>query len=635
MLVGRHDALDRRRKSMHSFKSVVKVVEGVSATSHAGRYAPLVHGAPLSAGDIWDRVADEQVVQVVGCLLALYEPYWNGHAYRAEVAASVRNVVHLALVCRRFASVLHTMASREQAEVIARNTVTSIPHNPETFFAFTNQVCDELQSAEQRQMLKHAHNAMACHCADACCGKLQKAFNKDLRNGDVLKLPKSPRLAPRKAVEHRMVSVLSNCLTLAVNEEGTHAYAVVQRSGIWHVIKLVQHRADQNNCVWFEQEACSESFISIVALFPGGEPFEVGISQPLFMSAASDGSGVAYVVTLTSNELEVPYSAAVYWDGTSGKTKSVPIDTEASSYGIEDGCINAQAVWFLSPEADDDCMDAKELQLVVAWSTEYYQPKSFKQRHLGSSASSHLGPGFLFATYAMDGGIPKLVERTCFMSLGRMREVHPLASGREALVVSEHRHGLGFTFSICDIVGDKYTIVQGIGGMSASFVSSCISPMGDCIAVIERGAVSAMTMLSLHERADYQTYQRVNCIDVTEWFRNGSGGIKAYADRPRSAPVAPAFSPCGRFVTIIDSGPSMGDIVMNHGVVIVDTAMRRGGHNSLRARPLFESAEQAPRELHWTRSGIWMLPPGTDGRGRIGAQGGALCLFAPRPLSLS
>jgi len=90
------------------------------------------------------------------------------------------------------------------------------------------------------------------------------------------------------------------------------------------------------------------------------------------------------------------------------------------------------------------------------------------------------------------------------------------------------------------------------------------------------------------------------------------------------------FSACGRFVAVHDRHPLFGAHTSGHGLVVVDMALRMQQKQRLRAFPIFSTIDQAPRAFHWTRAGIWMMPPGTDDNGSIGARGGAICLYAPK-----
>jgi len=98
------------------------------------------------------------------------------------------------------------------------------------------------------------------------------------------------------------------------------------------------------------------------------------------------------------------------------------------------------------------------------------------------------------------------------------------------------------------------------------------------------------------------------------------------------------FSPCGRFVAVVDRRPLFGEPACNHGVVIVDMALRMEysmTKRGLKTVPMFATEDQAPRSFHWTNKGIWLQPPGTDEHGAMGPRGGALCLYAPTTVSFS
>jgi hypothetical protein len=88
------------------------------------------------------------------------------------------------------------------------------------------------------------------------------------------------------------------------------------------------------------------------------------------------------------------------------------------------------------------------------------------------------------------------------------------------------------------------------------------------------------------------------------------------------------FSPCGRFFCVHDTRPLFGERAAANGLVVVDMALRMDRTQTLRAFPMFPTDDQAPRSVSWTESGLWLMPPGTDDNGSIGARGGAICLVS-------
>tara|TARA_B110000046_G_C12783284_1_gene309934 strand:+ start:91 stop:537 length:447 start_codon:yes stop_codon:yes gene_type:complete len=145
--------------------------------------------------------------------------------------------------------------------------------------------------------------------------------------------------------------------------------------------------------------------------------------------------------------------------------------------------------------------------------------------------------------------------------------------------------------------------------------------------------MDVMVCNSMH----YQAYTPVQTVDLSPYF----GMSPPWDEIPYTmntdlvkACYEFVFSPCGRFVAVVDRRPLFGESPCNHGVVVVDMAMRMEHKKSgLKTFAMFATDDQAPRSFHWTGSGIWLMPPGTDSHGAIGPKGGAICLYAPKTVS--
>jgi len=638
---------------MDRFRSIVKVVDGLQAEAayDAARQREAHVEAP--SGSLFDVLADEEIAHVIAVLLNGVAPpaHWNGVEYRKHQMAARNSAIAFALCTHRFARVMRTVAKREQAECLARGTVVTVPRNPDAPFAFTEQARLELLSAEQRQMLKQANCAMACHCASRCCLQLQRAFNRDLRKGSVLPLPTSPRLGPRREVPHRLVAVLENCAELAVTDDGTRAFASIMmrrevtKESYARIAKIAQRGAERGRFggdppIYVEEASVEFAAESLLAGSPESLA-DVALYGPERMWIAPDGSGVACIVPLThdtdgvhSPNADGAHSALLYWDGAAPQMVRV---VKPESDGMHLGPTtqhqqlairNPQWAWFASSPSG--------VRLVVAWSTEYFD--SFGSLFASDSKYKDATPGFQFVTYSLDGpgGAPEPVEITTPMPLGRLQECHPFADGEQVLVVLETT-SLGQATYMCDVAGDECSLVpQAHWPLEGAFFGMGVAPMGDCVATVSRETRNGRHhfVLDLLDRVHHVTYKHINSIDLTSYLVHRLSDYKSDSSQYLLG-YAVNFSPCGRFVTVVDRRPVFGEGPRNYGVVIVDAAMRHHGQDSLRARPLFGAEIQAPRGFFWTRSGIWMMPPGTDHRGLIGPAGGALCLFAPGPLSLA
>lgn len=633
----RSKLIERRRCTVGRFRSVVKVVDGVQA--EAVRTGEATGETPT--GSYFDWLADEQLGSIIALLLNGAAPpaHWHGAWYREHLASTRNSVVAFACSNRRFTRVLRTMCKREHAECLARGTVVAMPRDPDEPFACTEQARLELHSAEQRQMLKQAHSALACHCAGKCCANLQKAFNRDLRKGDVIPLPTSPRLGPRQEVPHKLVPVLENCEELAVSEDGAHAFAAIMmkrsitRERHVRIAKIVQNAVEKelfgDSSTAFEEVASAEFAVEPLLDGTPEANADVALWSPERMYAAPDGSGVACIVPLSydtaAGDVEGAHSALLYWDGVAGRMVRISKPETASILPADAMIRSPQCAWFApSPSG---------MRLIVAWSTEYVD--AYGSLYASDSMSYEVVSAFQFTTHSLDGpgGAPELVEATGAMPLGRLQQCQPFAGGEQVLAVLE-KTSLGYSAYVCDVAGDAYSLVPQAHWGKDGFYGVSVSPMGDCMATVSeaRGGGRQHLVLELLDRVHYATFKHSNKIDLTPYLTSTRHN-KRFGDDALGYAVG--FSPCGRFVTVVDRHPEFGEGPKNYGVVIVDTAMRRRGHGNLRARALFDTETQAPRGFFWTHRGIWMMPPGTDHRGRIGPAGGALCLFAPCPLSLT
>lgn len=635
----------RQRSTVARFCSIVKVVDGLRDEAAYDAARQREAQVEAASGSRFDVLADEEIAQLIAALVNGGAPpaHWNGAEYRKHQMAARNSAIAFALCTRRFARVMRTVAKREQAECLARGTVATMPRHPDAPFAFTEQARLELLSVEQRQMLKQAHCAMACHCASKCCSQLQRAFNRDLRKGSVLPLPTSPRLGSRPEVPHRLVAVLENCAELAVTDDGTRAFASIMmkreatKESYVRIAKIVQRGAESSGHFGGDSpmyvEEASVEFVAESALAGSPESLaDVALYGPERMWIAPDGSGVACIVPLThdtpaNHYAHVAHSALFYWNGAA--PQMVHVAKPQSNRRADAAMRNPQWAWFASSPAG--------VRLVVAWSTEYFD--SYGSLFASDTFYADAHPGFQFATYSLDGpdGTPELVEITAAMPPGRLQECHPFSDGEQVLVVLE-KASLGQATYMCDVAGDECILVsQAHWPLDGAFLGMGVAPMGDCVATVSLETRNGRhrIVLDLLDRVHRATYKHINRIDLTAHLTSNPYSGHSKCRNEDFMAYAVGFSPCGRFATVVDRRPVFGERPWNYGVVIVDTAMRHHGQGSLCARPLFYGEIQAPRGFFWTRSGIWTMPPGTSGRGLIGPAGGALCLFAPGPLSLT
>lgn len=226
--------------------------------------------------------------------------------------------------------------------------------------------------------------------------------------------------------------------------------------------------------------------------------------------------------------------------------------------------------------------------------------------------------------------LPFLIsDETTFAEGGSLLACKPFKDGNKVLTLSKKR----------DIVNGFRCVYSHDLAMSSSFAvtSTCVdagpkgpvaagvSPSGDCVVVV------CKNQKSVRANVCWQTGERnftpVANLDITPWLGLYSNDANFGGDLVKAS-VDIQFSPCSRFFAVVDRHPLFGAKPEGHGAVIIDTAMR-GVTNKLRPFPLFSLEDQCPRSFQWTRRGIFLLPPGTDENGAIGARGGSVCLLCP------
>lgn len=625
----------RQQTLVESFCAVAKVAYGIHPAKMRA-VPPPAHGA-----NPFDRLCDDALLSIYRSLLPIPKGV-EGAAYWNNITVSRKAALHLVLSCRRVAELVGRLAAREQAEFIARGSTTIFPASPYDDFAFTLQICAELRSGEQYEMLKQAQLNLACHCAGPCCSRLQAAFNRDLKNGKVLPIPTSPRLRPVCRANHRVVPVLKNCHLLACTPSGKHVVAYART-------KLTKPNG--------HGETRSKRFEDVLISLRKQVPTNTDkpptytqvkhvlidtetMSRPVALRIADGGSAAVYVCTVHDTDQDEPFSAALLWKPDEGVLCRVP---PPQSQGAGHDLRNVQAAWFTSTTDDGGPL------LVVAWSSDFVHPT-------GTVIGTHTTrPGdacACFATYTIDGSVPELMEVTSHCLLGQLLECHPIEDGRKVVCLFSK---WSFSYSknasyvyVHDLASDRYVLVPSASGTldRVGPLTVAASATGDCIASLNNircpgyGRNRMRLLLNICVRSGDTSYVCMSSVDVTSYISqpcNHNGRPEIDAGSSVGLGFEMLFSPCGRYLSIVDQHPRWGEMPRGYGVVTVDTAMRMVPDSTarLRACPMFTTDDQAPRAMHWTRDGIWLLPPGTDEVGTIGARGGALCLHASDSFALS
>lgn len=626
-----------RQQAVRGFRSVIKHIDNKRARTGLDTVGQDSDGA-------FARVSDDCLASIFRMILFV-EPKTCGLAYFEQVDITRKSVLSLALACIRFARVLRTVCPELQAEALARSCTRVVPSSPYSELCFTSQMRDELLSCDHLKMLRSAQRAMTCHCAKSCCHKYQKAFNKDIRKGDIFSRPSSPTLGTCAGNENRLVPVAENCSLMAVAPSGNSAFLYArERRGREHgelrgrrfrdVIKRVELRrgsvvyskptkASQGN-----RTAAVEFVKHVETSFARTNITEIDsddMSAPLQMQSSHDGKSVAFIRALheVDADTNTPFSSAFVWTVETGDVVEVPRPQPDSN--IDGESMSAQDVWFRT----SDCGDTL---LVVAWSTDFMHSSG---HHVGSNAPIQSSPQYCFSTYILDHSSTSPVEHyeTMFdgsVMLGTLLTCSHTADGNSVVTLVKRRDLLNGLRAVCkhDLgMSTSHQIRSACMSGPKGPVSAAISPNGDCI------VAACKQDKSFYANFLWQTgnnsYSIIHALDASPWMGlNPWEGPSDIANDLVKASVGLTFSPCGRFVALVDRHPLFGSPAHGHGIVIVDTAMR-DNINKFRPYPMFPTMDQAPRSLHWSRQGIWIMCPGTDDNGSIGPRGGALCLFAP------
>lgn len=607
-----------RSAVVRKFRSVVRVVDGVNPR-------PAPYDTLCGMSGMFDALSEDVIARVIECVLQMRRCNTGLLDMLDEAASTRASVVNFALSCNRVAVVLRTITTDAKAEVIARGATKIAPLRTDVSYPFTLQMRNEMLSCEQFKMLRAAENSMACHCAKACCLKYQKAFNRDIRKGRVFMSPSSksvPRALTTSTSHSQVVPVLESCGLLAATPEGSAAFAYLRKR-----LSKLGARSEGRQRRFVETIAKVKRCEQGNADFPVEAELELDtseVSAPLTMRVSNDGSAVAYISALhpATQQQDCPFSSVCVWT-----VGSSVVQLEQPSTCLEEWVyLSAQDAWFL-----DSCDDA--VTVVVAWSTDFVHPSG---HHVGSHALVAHGPAYMFATYTVEDGCVELSDVTSMHPHLQLISCSPTHAGTSALVLAKRMSTYDSpsrrSTYLHDIINNSVRITVGGTHTQRGPLCAAISPSGDCAVKISRTEDSIVADVMVRMSRD--GFGATQTIDVSPWISLSGTGDHPPASDLVKATLGLTFSYCGRFVAIMDRHPLFGDAPSNHGVVIIDTALRMDKFRALRPHPVFATEEQAPRSLQWTKNGFWMMPPGTDEQGAIGSRGGALVLYCPRVASL-
>lgn len=654
-----------RQTTINSFRSVVRMVDGVKVVRSQDS-SEITNSQPMGVLDI---IPDDSIVRILELILKMSDNNALGIPYLRAAEKTRKVAVNFALTCRRVYSILETIAAPQKAEMLARASTTITPFYRDTDNPFTQQMRNELLSCDQIKMLQKALRAMACHCAKACCARYQRCFNKDIQKGNIFSRPSSPRTTPPKYTEFRLATVFDSCSLLAPCSDGETAFAYVRRrlqnrQGVHgegrgkryeDCIIRVQKATDKSGNVYFRQ-----THVKVMEFDDR--------SQPLSMRTSRNGAMVAFICSLHDGDGsdQMPYSVLYYWNVFSD---AGPVIVKGEDNTGK--CSSPQDAWFLEidtvlrgtknkKEVDESCTELYppldqcdavlnplhlDYRLVVARSSCFVHSSGHTIGPHDPYTAEH--PAYKFETLEED-------DEDCALRVyehGSSRDecflvtCSPSEDGSLVLALVKTRSS-AFGFRRCtyihDVVHDTSSLVPHSCTSNSSKGPLCasLSRTGDCIVSLHKTNKSIVMDVMVCNSKSGHFYTPVQTVDLTPFlalapkentaFNMNTGLVKACYEF--------VFSPCGRFVAVVDRRPLFGEAPCNHGVVIVDMALRMEhsmNKRGLKTVPMFATEDQAPRSFHWTNSGIWLQPPGTDEHGAMGSRGGAICLYAPTTVSLS
>ena len=609
---------NERNKSVKEFR---RAMRAFTQCLKASRVDDLIL---LDTCGAFDALADDIIVKIIEFLMDIQYSggIWHGDSsgYLEEANATRANTFHFSFTCKRMHGIFHNVATKHRAEMLARGSTSILPRNTNSLTPFTEQMCAELTSCDQLVMLRAACKQMACHCAKKCCHRYQKCFNKDLQQGNVFPLPTSPRLRPHHK-EFKLLPIFESCSLLAPSLFGNVAFA------------YVRERAGRSSPTG---ESRGNRFVDTIVKvnreggqFPIRERVEMAfddMSSPLTMRAAHDGSAVLFICALhdtgVSSNDSAKLSGLWFWD-----TKQPP-----QRVNLEGRCDNPQDAWFVDNESGEGH------KFTVACSTGFFHSSGHELSANGGESDAVSLHSYCFQTYCVDGGNIDHEETTCEYEGCLLVSCSPTESGRRVVALSKEKTTIPGRLCRSLIIHDiDYQNVQYLTSNvkhTKGALCAAISHSGDCVASLHKTKDSIVLEIAVTSAPyGYSVYTPVQKLDITHYLELPTDPAEgALVTDLVKATYELVFSPCNRFVSVVDRRPLFGEPALNHGIVTIDLSLRLT-FNGLRQHPLFATSDQAPRSFHWTRTGIWLLPPGTDDNGTIGPRGGALCVYAPKTVS--
>ena len=510
-----------------------------------------------------------------------------------QAAHAARTLLALATTCKRIGSVLERGGKEYKIEALARCS-TTIPPLYKGPFAFTQQVRAEENSDKQLKLLRNASQSMVLHCAKpGCCGRMQKAFNRDQQ---------------RSSVGGSVVAAMDTCSLITASRDGNVVFAYARR----RLSRIAVHGEERGRRF---QDCIIQATKNALGAVTTTAVVDISLdacSEPQTMRCDEEGSVVAYTSVLhTTSDSSAPISKLEMWKPNA--FGPVAVTRRGMQYGVQDA-------WFAGAGVGP--------LLYVAWTNGYFHPSGHDLGYFDELADSV----YLFSTYTFCGNEPELDTE----GMGRERRAlltcSPTARGNKVLALAQCRVGHGLAPEhpgwrrayVVDLDNDteQFTGLSTFG-KDKGLVCASLSPAGDAVVALDdsKGTYTLDVLVCGNDLL----FTRVQRMDLSPFLALCPGNNPLMSDMVKVA-FRIEISPCGRFAAVVDRRPLFGDPASNYATVFVDMRNRMSTGKKLRALPMFNCDEQAPRDLCWAQTSVWFMSPGTDESGSISPRGGALCL---------
>ena len=525
-------------------------------------------------------------------------------ALRRAVLASRRRTGALLLCSRRFHSVFLTLGEALHREMKARQTTHVMPRNVLTSaLPFTEQEALEDISAKQLRLLLATRNrsgAMHCtrNCNDFQCALRRRKLNR-------IAYEKAGKATARCEI----VNVADGSISTTSTPCGTVVFSHLRRR------TPPPPRHERSPAPERDMLVCSNLTEYVDSQGRPRVRFAEHASvvlnsdaqgAPASMAASHDGRWLAYCATSRAHTVPL-YSCShlCLWD-TQSTSATVPTEILPPPHAAEHFLtINAQACWWTSDH-----------ELAVCWSTQYLEPDLPHNAH-GWVSPVTATSCYQFATYSHSPDNDAWVlNGTLGPFDGLPSAVSATRSGEEVVAVVQRRHGPKTPAAYVvfhNIQTGKFSQVDpsaawrlnahGFADHSQGPIAATLSPNGDCALCLHK--TRAGLVLEILTRAGRDVFVTTGLHDVSQHI--AIADTDSYTGLPAlRAAFAIAFSPCGRYATILDQHPYWGRMQNKCSLLVVDLALRYS--SQLVCTPMASSIQTPLRSLFWNRAGILTQP---------------------------